>query len=86
MLDDLTEDAFNSWKHHPVTKVYLRFLAKYEADRVQEVVQALRMMHEPPAPFQLGVFKGECNTIFNLMHISFGDLVAALAPPESKEE
>jgi hypothetical protein len=82
---DITEADFNAWKHNPVTKVYLQYLAKYEADLTLHQVQSLRMMHAAPDPFQLGVFKGECNAVHNLANLSFGVLVDALTPPEQEE-
>lgn len=82
---DITEDDWHAWKHHPVTKVYLRYLAMYEADLTQHQVQSLRQMVTAPDPFQLGVFKGECNAVANLAALEFGVLVDAFTSQEPQE-
>ena len=82
---DITEADFNTWKHHPVTKVYLEFLAKYEASLKEHMLETIRKAHASPDPFQLGMFKGECNAVSNLAELSYGVLADAFMPPEQDE-
>lgn len=37
-LDDLTESDFQVWKHHPVSKVYLQYLADYRKMLLRELL------------------------------------------------
>jgi hypothetical protein len=38
-LDGLTKDDFQVWKHHPVSKVYLKYLGDYRAMLLRELLE-----------------------------------------------
>lgn len=38
-LDGLTEGDFQVWKHHPVSKLYLQYLADYRAMLLRELLE-----------------------------------------------
>lgn len=38
-LEGLTEADFNVWKHHPVSKLYLRYLGDYRAMLIRELLE-----------------------------------------------
>lgn len=38
-LDGLTDADFNVWKHHPVSKVYLRYLTDYRTMLLRNVLE-----------------------------------------------
>jgi hypothetical protein len=37
-LDGITKDDFHAWKHHPVSKLYLRYLGDYRAMLLRELL------------------------------------------------
>jgi hypothetical protein len=37
-LDGISEGDFNAWKHHPVSKVYLRYLGDYRSMLLRELL------------------------------------------------
>ena len=38
ILDGLTDADFNVWKHHPVSKVYLKYLADYRTMLLRDLL------------------------------------------------
>lgn len=39
MTDGLTESDFQVWKHHPVSKVYLKYLADYRTMLLRDLLE-----------------------------------------------
>jgi hypothetical protein len=83
---DIDDDAFNAWKHHPVTKVYLRFLSDYEEAVRREIAQIIVMGAEAPPQFDLGILKGRCLAAREMATLSHGHIAAFYAPPYKEEE
>jgi hypothetical protein len=38
LLDGITDSDFNVWKHHPVSKLYLKYLGDYRAMLLRELL------------------------------------------------
>lgn len=37
-LQDITESEYQSWRHHPVTKLFLQYLGDYRESLIKEAV------------------------------------------------
>lgn len=44
-LDGITESDFQVWKHHPVSKLYLRYLNDYRSALLKELVERWEAGH-----------------------------------------
>ena len=85
VLGDLSEAEFQNWKHHPVTKLMLRFYRDYEKQLGANQVGQLRSSSEAPDLFKLGVWTGSINTMHDLANPEF-ETVAKFYTPEETEE
>lgn len=85
-LNGIQEDDFLRWKHHPVTKVFLRYLMDYEAQVAQKQVAILRTAVGTPDPFMLGMFNGQINAVGQMASLSFDDLVEFYPDPDQEED
>ena len=74
-VNGIGEQAFNSWKHHPVTKVFVRYLLDYERQIAERAIHALRNTPTAPDPFKSGVFQGEINAYAAIAELQFAELV-----------
>lgn len=84
-LLDITEADFASWKHHPVTKVYHKFLGGFEADIEAAMLSLIRTSATPPDHFKLGELKGFANAIREMATLEYAHIVAFYAPKEEEE-
>lgn len=83
---DITEADFNSWKHHPVTKVYLRYLSDYEQELMVKLVNILRASEVAPEPFHLGMFNGRSAVAREMATLEYAHIASFYAPPEQEKE
>ena len=87
VLDGLTEADFQSWKHHPVTKLVFRRYLKDRARRASEhQVEILANAAKMPEPFECGIFNGHINTVHELADLEFAHIVAFYPPDEEEAE
>ena len=84
-LNGIQERDFQNWKHHPVTKVVMRYLLDYEQQVAERGVHVLRTAAEAPDQFRLGVFQGEINTLARVAQLQFADLIE-FYPAEEEED
>lgn len=85
-LDGITADDFRSWKHHPVTKVYLRYLMDFERELMVKLVDVLRASEAAPDPFQLGMFNGRSSAILEMATLDFSHIAGFYTPPEQEDK
>jgi hypothetical protein len=84
---DITEDDFNAWKHHPVTKIYLRYVLDHEQEMMVQLLEILRSAETTaPDPFVLGTFKGRSIAQREMAGLEFGHIASFYAPPEQEEK
>ncbi len=85
-LNGITEDDFLRWKHHPVSKVLLRYLLDYaERLRQEQLIEIENAEAEMPAKKQ-GEYKGRIKTVTELATIAFGHLVDFYPDTEEEED
>lgn len=84
-LNGIQERDFQAWKHHPVTKVVMRYLLDYEQQVAERGVHVLRTAVQAPDQFRLGVFQGEINTLQRIAELKFSDLIE-FYPAEEEED
>lgn len=85
-IGDITEADFQSWKHHPVTKVYLRYLTDFEQELMAKLVDILRASESSPDPFQLGMFNGRSAAIREMATLDFEHIASFYTPPEQEDK
>ena len=85
-LNGIREQDFQIWKHHPVTKVYQRFLLDYERQMAEKQIAVLRTVTQTPDAFTLGTFNGQINAVAMVTALEFSDLVAFYGTEEEQEE
>jgi hypothetical protein len=86
VLDGITEADFQNWKHHPVTKLYIRWLKDCERQVGQVQVGKLRSSDKTPDAFTLGTFTGQINTLAEVAEPTYQSIVDFYTPPEDQEE
>ena len=85
-LNDITLGDFQSWKHHPVTKVFIRFLLDYERQVAEKQIALMRSVDKTPDAFALGMFNGQINSVSMMAQLEFVDLVEFYPDPEEEEQ
>ena len=83
---NITEADFQTWKHHPVTKVYLRYLLDYEQELMIKLVGILRASEAAPEPFQLGMFNGRSAATREMATLEFAHIASFYASPEEDQQ
>ena len=86
ILNGITEQSFNEWKHHPCTKLYMRFLKDYERQLAERQMGLLRHSGETPDPFKLGTFTGQINAVAEMAEPKFQSIVEFYPPDEEEED
>ena len=86
VVGDLTEQDFLNWKHHPVTKLWLRYLKDYERQMGEQQVSTLRSCVATPDPFGLGAFTGAINAVMEMADPQFAAIVEFYPPDEEEAE
>ena len=84
-LNGIRDADFQSWKHHPVTKVFLRYVADYRDALRRDQIEKIENAEEPMPPKAQGEYKGRIRTLEELAGIEFGHLVD-FYPLEEQEE
>jgi hypothetical protein len=85
-LGEIGEELFNAWKHHPVTKVYLQFLADYAREGHMYLAGLVRTAREAPDPFLMGKLAGAANATADMSVIQYTDMVDFYTLPRETEE
>lgn len=75
-LNGVREQDYLNWRHHPVSKVFLRFLMDYERQLAEKQVAIMRTARSAPEPFLLGQFQGSINAVHQMIDLRFDDMVA----------
>lgn len=86
ILAGLTEQDFANWKHHPVTKVYLRFLRDWERQLAERQIGALRKADRGLHPFDQGKFAGYIEAISEMADLTFQDIANAYPSEEEQKQ
>jgi hypothetical protein len=76
---------FDSWKHHPVTRVWLRFLADYAAELERLQVAEMRTADAPVSDFRQGEFKGRIGTVAEMAEPAFESIVQFYPQPDDAD-
>ena len=84
-LNGVTEHDFQSWKHHPVSKVFFRYLLDFAEQLRRDQLAKIENSDEALSPKEQGEYKGRINTVTELADIEFDHLVA-FYPIEDEEE
>lgn len=83
---DITEADFQSWKHHPVTKVYLRYVLDHEQAMMMQLLEILRHSEVAPDDFMLGTYKGRSIAEKEMATLEFEHIASFYAPPEQEDK
>ena len=86
ILNGITEQDFLTWKHHPVTKLWVRFLKDYGQQLEREQIALLRASSESVDQFKLGSFSGAINAVSEVGDPQFNSIVAFYPTEEEQEE
>ena len=70
-LNGITRAALLRWKHHPVSKVFLRYLRDYAEMLRERQLAEIEQSEEPMPPKKQGEYKGRMNTLVELASIEF---------------
>ena len=85
-LNGVAESDFQRWKHHPVTKVFIRYLLDCAEHWRREQVDMLRVAPTAPEPFRLGEYKGAINTLAEIAATEFHHMLARYEEQEPQED
>ena len=85
-LNGIQEADFLAWKHHPVTKVFMRFVLDWAEHLRRDQIDILRLAKDPPQPYLLGEFKGRINTLAEIADVSFEAMLIRYEEAEAKDE
>ena len=83
---DITEADFAAWKHHPVTKIWLKFLGDYAAVVAREPLGAVCASLTAPDPFYLGEIKGRFLAVSEMADPRYDSIVKMYQPQETIED
>lgn len=84
-LNGIREADFLGWKHHPVTKVYLRYLCDFRDQLRQLQQKEIENSDEPLPPKKQGEYKGRVLTLDELAAIEFRHLLEFYPLPEEED-
>lgn len=59
----ITAEDFANWKHHPVTRLYLRYVLDFERMLADVHVGTVRTLVASPDPFSVGKAVGQMNAL-----------------------
>lgn len=83
---DITEDDFNSWKHHPVSKVFLHFLKDREQMLLRDIALRIASTQTSPDLFYLGKLSGRAEEALEHANTEFAHIASFYTPPEQEEQ
>ena len=85
--EGIRERDFQAWKHHPVSKVILRFFEDSAQHVRKSQIDLLNGAKSSPDQFLLGIYNGRFNAFAEMANLAFGDLANAYPiEDEAKEE
>lgn len=82
-MSGISEGDFNNWRHHPVSKVYLKYLADYRAMLIRELLmrwEAGALIVETEKEI-----RGRVMTLADLVDLRFESIQKFYAEEESNE-
>ena len=85
VLNGITEADFQSWKHHPVTKVFMRYLRDYERQLAERQIAVLRTTDTMPDAFKMGHFNGWIAVVSEVVELSYQN-IADFYPAEPEDQ
>lgn len=85
-LNGIQEQDFQLWKHHPVTKLYVRYLIDLERQLAEKQIGEMRLVTQSPDPFRMGMFQGRINVVGELATIEFSNLVDFYSTEEEEPD
>lgn len=83
VLSGITAEDFAAWRHHPVTKVFRRYLQDSERQLMEQQIGEMRNAAEPVSPFRQGEFAGRMNMLAELTELTF-EVMASAWPSEAE--
>ena len=84
-LNDIAEQDFQRWKHHPVTKVFMRYLMDMADQLRRSQLIDIENNAEPMTPKAQGEYKGRVSALAELSTIQFEHLVEFYSPGDEEE-
>ena len=85
-LNDIGEHEFQRWKHHPVTRVFMRYLLDMADQLRRSQLIDIENNAEPMSPKAQGEYKGRVSTLTELSSIQFEHLVEFYPQPEEEDD
>jgi hypothetical protein len=83
---NITEADFQSWKHHPVTKVYLRFVLDYADRAKRELADGLCAAEASIDQLAVGKVSGRIVAWQEMAMLDFDHIAAFYAYPEDDKQ
>jgi hypothetical protein len=90
---DLSDQDFAQWRHHPVSAIFLRFLADQRANWEHGALDLWRagILHKSPETPELDsdYLRGKCRALAELEQITLSDIksfYAEATAPDDEEE
>lgn len=83
-LNGITSDDLGRWRHHPVSKIFLRYLIDYAEMLRRQQLAEIEQTDTDLSPKKQGEYKGRVNTLIELASIEFEHL-CQFYPEESEE-
>lgn len=83
---EITEQDFNGWKHHPVSKVFLRFLKDREQALLREIAARISAAQTTIDQFALGKLSGRAEEALDHANTSFDEIVSFYTIPQEDNE
>jgi hypothetical protein len=77
---EITEADLQQWKHHPVSKVYLQYLADYAQNLAHLQVEMMLTADRPVSDFIQGEFKGRVSSLSEVADPQFASIVKFYTP------
>lgn len=87
-LNGITEADFGAWKHHPVTKVYLRYVLDYASLAKRELADGVCASESSLDQLAIGKLSGRVLAWLEMATLEYSHIVSfyAASEPEDKQE
>jgi hypothetical protein len=83
---DITEADFQSWKHHPVTKVYLRFVLDYAERTKLELADLVCAAESSIDPLAVGKISGRVLAWQEMATLEYAHMAGFYDRPEDDKQ
>jgi hypothetical protein len=83
---EIAEADLQQWKHHPVSKAYLKYLADFAQNLALLQVEMMLTADGPVSDFMQGEFKGRVSAISEMADPQFASIVKFYTPEGETEE